>query len=285
MKLTKIIALLLALMMCIIPLTSCDVLDQIFGGTDDDGGDNGDDGGNENDDTKLNGKTAQQAYLEMCAAFNSSTNYTTSTVQDITMVISIMGQTQTQEQRQTIIAKLCGEDQYMKTEAPSNNMEIYYVDGVMYTTTEGVKAKATISLDAYMEHYGMGNTAETMFPEFSAETLEDLVFKKSGEYYTVDFSMTGTEYVAIVGDMFSDSLGGEVEYRTVEYKLYFDADGVLKKYDCTLDYSIEISGVTVDATAVSVSEVTLGNVTEILPPDDASSYIDVTDALNKEIFG
>ena len=248
----KIISLLLALTLAfsLLALSSCDR------GDDDDNV-----GGDPNVRETLAGKTPEQLYELSKAKLSEATSYSLNSTQVIKMTYE--GEEMTMNQ--TVISTVNGDNSYSKlySDMAVMDMEVWYVDGMLYSSMEGMKVKAPMDKDAYMEEY-MGTDAgeETLF-DIPTSWFNDVKFEKEDTKWVLNFLVSAEKYNEILD---SSELGGEITGDVV-CKIYFDADGNIEKMIVTFDMTI----MGVSAHCDSVSYITIGNVT-VTPPADADSY-------------
>ncbi len=231
------------------------------------------------EDSALDGQTPLEAYTAALEAINTSKNYEMVSEQEISMKMNVAGQTVDQEQTQTIEQKMNGDNIYVKVGGSALEMETWYVDGMLYTSTSGVKAKAKISLEEYQEQY-MGESESTIL-DIPDDWFDGVKFETKDGKKCLEFAISGEQYSSLVGNVF-DSMGlGEMDgsISDVTYCVYFDADGNISKILCDFSMEFTMQGIEVEATYHTVSTLKVGSVEEITAPADADSYTDVTDQM------
>lgn len=247
----KIISLLLALTLVfsLLALTSCK---------------KGDDDDNSNTVATLAGKTPEQLYELSKTKLKEATSYSVNASQVITMQLD--GEDMTMNQ--TVISTVNGDNSYSKVTSDEMgellNMEVWYVDGMLYSSMTGAKVKAPIDKDTYMEEYMGTDPKEDTLLDIPTSWFADVKFEKEGDKWVLNFLISGEKY----NEMFDNlDLGGDI-VGDVVYKIYFDADGNIEKMITTFD----MTTMGVKAHCDSVAYITIGNVT-VNPPADADSYI------------
>ena len=228
---------------------------------------------------KVNGKTPEELYAEALSAMNTATNYETTAVQDIKMVMTYEGETQNVEQTQTIATKHTGEDIYVKIGGSAIAMETWYVDGMLYVISGETKAKAQISLEDYKEQY-MSGSDETLL-NVPSDWFEGIKFEKEDGKYHLNFHVSGEAYQQVVGNLLENMGLGDTEYTIgeVDYTVIFDKKGNIEKIISDFSASYSIDTVTVKADYHTVTTVKLSGVSPVTAPADGNSFIDVTDSM------
>ena len=250
----KFLSLLLALVLVctMFSLVSCDQSDK--------------DRDKDKDDEKtvetLNGKTPEELYLAAQETLKIAPSYSVESTQVITM--SYQGESMVMNQ--AVFNKINGDDSYVKTSNDmdsSMSMEAWYVDGVVYAAMNGMKVKANVDKEEFMQQYMGKDPSESTLLDIPESWFEDIKFEKSGDAWVLNFVVSGEEYSQYFENI---GLGGEIS-GNVKHKVYFDKNGNLEKVDTTFDMSVQ----GIDAHCVSTSIITIETVT-ITPPADADSY-------------
>jgi len=218
----------------------------------------------------LGGKTPEELYADASRFLKDATNFTITSTQDITMKY----QGETMEMTQTIIQKIDGDNEYYKMSGVEGaNSEGWYVDGVIYTIMNGTKAKATLSKKDYYEKFLNSSEEESKLLNIPESWFKDIVFKKAGNEYYLQFSISGEEYTNLMAKM--DLNVGLDD--TVDYRLYFDKDGKILRMETNFDMNVE--GITASTKSKSVFS-DVGTTQPITAPANTEAYMDVTDSLN-----
>ncbi|MBQ8382945.1 MAG: hypothetical protein IJX47_07070 [Clostridia bacterium] len=227
----------------------------------------------------LNGKTPEEAYNEALEAINSVDNFEMTSVQDIEMVMKYNGETINQDQNQTVIQRKNGDNGYAKVYGSTMEVETWYVDGVLYTISGDVKAKATLSLEEYAEQM-MGESSDNLL-NIPDSWFEGVEFKTDEDMKTLEFHIDGDEYMTMIGNLL-DSMNlsaDDVEISEVVYTVYFDEDGSIEKVINDFSMSFTMQGVEVAADYHTVTTVSIGTASAITVPAGGDSFIDVTDQM------
>lgn len=226
----------------------------------------------------VNGKTPEELYMEALNAVNEAANWEITSTQEITMVMTYNGETQNVEQTQTIEQKINGENVYVKIGGSSLEMETWYVDGVLYTVSGDVKAKAELSLQEYQEQ--MTGSADQTLLNIPDDWFEGIKFEKKDGKNCLNFHVSGDQYAEVVGNLL-DSMGtnADAEIGEVDYTVIFDEDGNIESVVCDFSATFSVEGVSVEADYHTVSGVAIGGVDAITAPADGDSFIDVTDQM------
>ena len=248
----KIISLLLALTLALslLALTSCNK------GDDDDNGSN-----NSNTATTLAGKTPEELYEISKTKLEEATNYSVNASQVIKMTYN--GEEITTNQ--TVICTVSGDNSYSKiySDMAGMNMEVWYVDGMLYSSLAGIKTKAPMDKDAFMEEYMGADASENTLLDIPESWFKDIKFEKEDTKWVLNFVITAEKYNEILDNA---DIGGEITGDVI-CKIYFDNEGNIEKMITTFDMTT--MGVT--AHCDSVAYITIGNAT-VTPPADADSY-------------
>ena len=256
----KWLSLLMAMLLVLVSMTAC---------LKEDGA------GEEDEEEKSEQKSPEELYVAALKAVNNSTNWEMTTTQEIDMSAKVDGELQTQQQTQSVLQQMCGENMYAKVWGPSLNNETWYVDGTLYVVSGTTKAKATLSLDEYREKYQSDSDATLL--NIPSDWFEDVEVKQEDGKTSLHFSVSGDEYAAAVGDALSSAgLGSDVKIGDVDYIVSFDKQCNIQQIVCDFSATFTVQGVTVTAKYHTVSEVKLNAVKSISAPADGDSYIDVT---------
>lgn len=231
------------------------------------------------DGSKLNGKTPEELYAEALSAVNESLNWEMASTQEIKMVMTYNGETVEQEQTQTIEQKMNGEDVYVKIGGSALEMESWYVDGIFYTISGDVKAKAELSLKEYQEQ--MTGSADQTLLNIPSEWFKDIKFEEKDGKNCLNFHVSGEEYADVVGNLFeSMNIDASAKIGEVDYTVVFDKKGNIEQILCDFSAEFEIQGIAVKADYHTVTDVKIGTAGEITAPADGDSFIDVTDQMD-----
>lgn len=226
--------------------------------------------------------TPEEAYNIALEAVNNTDNYEMTSVQDIELTMTYNGQTVNQEQTQNIVQKMNGENIYVRVDGAALEQETWYVDGTLYTISDGVQAKATLSLKEFQEQM-MGDSSNNLLniPESWFKGVE---FKTVDGKKTLEFKIDGNEYLTLVGNML-DALGtsaDDMNISEVVYTVYFTENGAIEKIVTVFSVSFSMQGVEATANYNTVTTVSIGTAGEITAPENGDSFIDVTDQMNIE---
>lgn len=263
----------LALVLCVLMLCSCfmltaceDVEDEIKDMIKDETDANG-------NLKTLGGKTPKQLYADASALINKATNFTFTATQDISMEVA----GQKMDVKQTVVQKLVGDDSYYKISGVEGaESEGWYVDGVIYTTMGGVKAKATLSKKDYYEKFLGSSEEESKMFDIPESWFTDIVIKQEGAEYYIQFSVSGEEYSKLMQKADLDVKFAE----NVDYKVYFDKDGKILRMET--DFDMVTEGVKASTHSESIFS-DVGTTKAITAPEGADSYKDVTNDLENMI--
>ncbi|MBQ7354366.1 MAG: hypothetical protein IJW62_02475 [Clostridia bacterium] len=273
-RISLLLSALLALSVLTVGMTSCD--EELPAGN------AGDDSTvtTTDDPTKLNGKTPEKAYNDALAAINSVSNCEMISTQDINMKMNYNGEAMEQKQKQTITQKMDGDNVYAKIGGGALEQETWYVDGVLYTISGDVKAKATLSLKEYQEQM-MGDSSDNLL-HIPEAWFKDVQFKTVDGQKTLEFKIDGKEYLNLV-DNALDSMGTSVDDMVISevlYTVYFTADGSIEKVVNVFSTTFSLQGIEVEASYNTVTTVSIGTAGKITAPADGDSFIDVTDNMD-----
>ena len=266
-RISMILSGLLALSMIAFSMTGC--LEEDWEAEDED-----------EEEEQSDGSSPEELYVEALNAVNTSTNWELTSTQEIEMTMKMGEQTQKQEQTQTSVQKMNGDDVYVKIGGAAIEMETWYVDGMLYTISGDVKAKAKLSLKDYQDQY-MTDSENTLL-NIPKDWFEDVMFEKKDGKNCLNFHVSGDQYSEVVGNAL-DSLVGqgmEAEIGEVDYTVVFDDKGNLEQIICDFSASFTLQGIEVTADYHTVTDVKIGAAGEITAPADADSFIDVTDKMD-----
>ena len=212
--------------------------------------------------SKLDGKTPEELYEVSQQKLKEATSYSVNSTQEISMTYG----EETMSMTQTVISKINGNDSYAKVYSDMDeglNMEAWYVDGTVYASMDGIKAKAQITKAEYMQKYMNADPSESTLLDIPKSWFDDIKFEKAEDNWVLNFVVSGEKYTELLSNT---GVGGEIS-GDVNYQIFFDKEGNLEKVCTTFDMTI--AGVA--AHCDSVSLFTLEDVT-ITPPADADSY-------------
>lgn len=230
------------------------------------------------DSSKVNGKTPEELYVEALNAVNTATNWELTSTQEIKMTMDYNGQTQTQEQTQISEQKMNGDNVYVKVGGAAIEMETWYVDGMLYTISGDVKAKAKLSLEDYREQY-MGDSENTLL-NIPEDWFEGVKFEKKDGKNCLNFHVSGEQYAEVVGNLLdSMGTGASAEIGEVDYTVIFDKDGNIEQILCDFSATFSVQGISVVADYHTVTDVKIGTAGKITAPADGDSFMDVTDQM------
>jgi len=240
------LALTLVLMFSVFALVSCN------------GGDNTDDTLNAQTAETLAGKTPEQLYEASQEKLKEATEYSITTTQVITMSGMTMNQ--------TVINKISGDNCYVKMTndtTPMTNMEVWYVNGMMYMNLYNGKIKGEYDKEQYMQEYMGKDPSESTLLDIPESWYKDIQFKKDGDAWMLEFVISAEKYNELFENI---DLGGSIAGDVV-YKLYFDTEGNMDKLTTSFDMTVQ----GVSAHCDQVSNIVVENVT-VTAPADADSY-------------
>ena len=208
------------------------------------------------------GKTPKELMQTTTEVLNNTTNYTSKTKQ----VISYSSNGQVGQSFTNTTIKSDGNNSYILVDTNGyTSMEVWYVDGMCYISTQGQKVKAPLSIEEYKEHILESNvTLESLIDPEDAQ-FDNAVFKAKGDYWTITFSVDSEIMEKIYQDVFG--ITGITFDGDINFTWYFDDDGNLIKNATAFDYTMNgikmksESVVTYDFAPVTIS-----------PPDDANSF-------------
>ena len=224
-------------------------------------------------------KTPEEAYNDALKAIESVDNYEMTSVQDIKMVLKYNGEVINQDQKQTITQQKNGEDVYVNVFGSSIKQETWYVDGVLYTISGDVKAKATLSLKEFQEQM-MGTSSNNLL-NIPEEWFEDVEFETEDGKTVLKFKIDGNEFLEMVDNALGaiGAAAEDMDISVVDYIVYFDDDGDITKIVQDFSLSFSLQGMKAEADYHTVTTVSLGTADKITAPKDGDSFIDVTDQM------
>ncbi len=223
--------------------------------------------------TELNGKTPEQVYDAAVATLASITNLTINQEQTINMA---MDGESAGSQKQTIITKLDGHNEYASISSSVMNIETWYIDEWLYTSTSGSNTKQHIPYDTWVEtYYPDGGVNETALLNIPEEWFQDTVkfYKEGDDLYCLEFVVSGDKYKEFF-DNFDSIFDMCKKIGDITYRIYFDGEGNLGDIYTYFEYTIEAAGYTIDCKCDTISKVTDIGSTVITAP--TGTFTDVT---------
>ncbi len=224
-----------------------------------------DDDKNDGDDSTMEtlaGKTPEELYETAKEKLSAATSFIITAEQEIVMTYE--GESMTMNQ--TVISKRQGDNEYVKSYndmSPAANMEVWYVDGMLYANTSSGKIKTELDKEQFMQQYMSKDPSESTLLDIPESWFEDMKFEAKDDRWVLKFSISEEKYEEML-----TKIGNPVDVvDDVQYEIIFDDDGNLEEI-ITL-FNMEIYGVS--ASAVSTSTVSYEQFT-ITPPADADSY-------------
>ena len=187
---------------------------------------------------------------------------------------------ETGEESSTTLHKSSGDSFYYlyKDEAGE---EYFLHDGkALYKNVNNITEKEEISYADFMTAWG-SITESGMLIELDDSYFEDKLFVKDGDVYYLDFLITEEDY--------ADIAGGTVE-SPVTYRVYFDEDGNVTKFERSMTYYYYDVVLVEDNMTVYVQNV--GEVEKIATPANPEGYsvrvksedIDMSTVANLDLF-
>ena len=207
----------------------------------------------------LAGKTPKELIKDTGDKLDGITNYTMNTKQSISYVYDgQIGQASTYS-----IIKSDGNNSYMLIESNGSNMEVWYVDGMCYISSQGQKVKTPLSIEQYKEQFLNSNLSLESLIDVEDAEFDSMVFKAKGDYWTLTFTIDKQ----IIEDIYKEFISGVTFNGDISFTWYFDDDGNLVKISNSFEYTA--SGINMKCNSVSTYDLTP---VQISPPDDANSY-------------
>ena len=137
---------------------------------------------------------------------------------------------------------------------------LIYDGTYVYQLFNNVKERKKISYDDYLTQYGSFVESGVLI-ELKDSNLDQVRFLPAGELYMLNFTISATDYAELAG--------GEVN-GDVDYKVYFDANGTIVKFERSMEYYYYESILVEDIMVVSFKNI--GTVAKITAPADADTY-------------
>ena len=221
-----------------------------------------DDDGSKKTVEKLAGKTPEELYELSRTKLAEATSYSV----DSTQVITMTAGTESMTMNQSVISKIDGNNSYIKTNNDMEslaNIEVWYIDGMLYGSLYGQKIKAEMDKEAFMQEYMDTDPSESTLLDIPESWFENIKFEKDGDSWVLKFVVSGAKYTEVFENV---GFGGEIS-GNVKYNLYFDNEGNIQKMTTVFDMTMD----GIQAHCDSVSYITIEQVT-ITPPEDADSY-------------
>lgn len=208
----------------------------------------------------LAGKTANELYNAAIDYIKSLQNY--EVLIDSKQMSTYDGETI--EYNSTELHR-CSGDSFYYLYKEGNYEEFYLNDGTtFYRNVNNICEKEEMSYSDFIENWG-SVTESGMLIELDESSLSKKLFIQDGEEYYLDLTISQEKY--------SELTGGEVE-SPVTYKVYFDKDGSITRFERSMLYYYYYDDVYVtlidDRMKVYIQNV--GNVQKISAPENAEAY-------------
>ena len=259
MKKISALILITALLLSLLALSSCN-----NGGNEGEGAGEGNTPPNSNVTDTLAGQTPEQLYQSVKDKLADAKSY----VVDSTQVIVMTQGEENMTMNQTVINKVDGDNNYIKMYndmTTAANMEIWYVDGIIYTSTASGKIKAPVDKEDFMQNYMDKDPSESTLLDIPESWFEGISFEKETDEWVLKLTISEEKY-----EMYFSNIGlGADIIGDVQYNVYFDEEGNLQKITTVVDYTVE--GIHCHCDTLSL--VSYENI-EITAPADADSYAD-----------
>ena len=221
---------------------------------------------------KLGGKTPKTLYAEAIDYIKGLTNYEIAFDGNYTYTYYETTETndkgETKESQKPIVQKentsmvYKGADKTFSYIYKSEGYEerLIYDGTSVYQLLNTVKEQKKCTYDAFVSEYG--NFVETgILINLKDSHFDKVRFVPDGEYFVLDFEITADEYYELAG--------GDVT-SSVDYKVYFDADGTIVKFERSMEYYYYESVLVNDTMTASFKNI--GKTAKITAPDDADKY-------------
>lgn len=221
-----------------------------------------------NSDTvkKLAGQTPEELYASVKAKLAEASYFTV----DTTQVIEMTYEGDSMTMNQYVISRRHGNNEYIKTTndmSPANNMEVWYVDGMLYAKTSAGKIKAELDKETFMQQYMGKDPGESTLLDIPESWFKGMKFEKDGEKWILKIVISEEKYEEYFANL---GIGGDL-VGPLNYYLYFDKDGNLESIKTVCDYAITSTGITITAHMESTATVSFEEYV-ITPPADADTY-------------
>ena len=221
---------------------------------------------------KLGGKTPKTLYAEAIDYIKGLTNYEIAFDGNYTYTYYETTETndkgETKESQKPIVQKentsmvYKGADKTFSYIYKSEGYEerLIYDGTSVYQLLNTVKEQKKCTYDAFVSEYG--NFVESgILIDLKDSHFDKVRFVPDGEYFVLDFEITADEYYELAG--------GDVT-SSVDYKVYFDADGTIVKFERSMEYYYYESVLVNDTMTASFKNI--GKTAKITAPDDADKY-------------
>lgn len=244
----------------------------------------------------LNGMTPYEVYSQFDEKLASlASNCTIVTVSDVNSVIVIPNNDPVISTNYIeIIGATNGDNAYYKSvmrtsvlgQTVEDVIETWYVDGVLYTQSEGKKIKMEITKEqAQKVVYGEDEDSGKII-DIPKSWFNDVSFEKQKDgTYIMNIDMSGSRLSSAIRRLGITS--GELDISDIKYAYKVDADGMIvaANGEYTMELGGNEGGTEYSASAVGTMETkysNFGTTKEITIPADADSYIEVT---YEQVFG
>ena len=216
---------------------------------------------------KLANKTPKEIYANSIAYIKGLTNYEIVmkgsykyTYYEFDETGAPVGDPIVQEESQTSVYK--GTDNTFSYTYSGDGYEEHLIyDGTtVYQQLNGVKEKKNLSYDEFIAEFGKF-VENGILLEISESNFTDKKFIPEGDLFVLKLTITPEEYATVVG--------GTVE-KPVDYKVYFDANGTIKKFERSLEYYYYENGLMQDKMVASFENI--GKTAKATAPANVDSY-------------
>lgn len=243
----------------------------------------------------LNGNTPFQVYAQFEEQLEAaSSNCTVKTTSTMNTVMNILGQNIVATTDVEMVVMSNGDNCYSKSTTKTNAsgivaetaIETWYVDGILYTESNGQKIKMAITKEQALELvYGEKSEGEGSIANIPESWFEGVSFEKKADGYVMKIDMSGDRMEEAVERLGIAPEAG-LEFSDVKYQYTVDKNGNILSSEADFTMTMEDSSsnsYSASADGKIVAEyLNFGTTEEIAAPDDADAYIEVT---YDQIFG
>ena len=215
--------------------------------------------------------TAASLYTNAMKAMEEAKGFEANIQMGVTMELA----GESEEMDMEMVIKANGDNMYLL----ADDMEVTYVDGVMYTKLDSIKTKETVSLEDFKKEYG-ATLSSVDFPELSEEALKDIELVEDGNNRSFTITLDAATMQSYVADILGGMMGGDpdempdIKINAIVITPTFDQDDNMTKMVMKMDlaYDIAMIGEVKMSVNMTFEFVNPGTAPTITAPADASSY-------------
>lgn len=187
---------------------------------------------------------------------------------------------------QNIVEHRDGESVYAQIKSGGETLESTYVDGVMYSVVqnslESVKAKATMTWEEYVKQMGYTKPAVLLRLTEDCFQYAKYIVEDGEEILEIKLNSEQMRSAVNLRDYLSlGAISDSAQFPKVVYKVYFDENGKVEKVRVEMKLTVVYQQKVLQGNAYVTTTISYDNA-QITPPQNSSSYIDITGQLGAQ---